>query len=326
LIIFGTGFTTSLVSSQAFNPKVSIICPFLDGARYLEEAIESVLAQTYDDFELLLIDDGSTDGSSGIAQSYSERFPSRIRYLEHPGHVNRGTSPSRNLGLRTAEGELIAMIDCDDVWVPEKLLEQVAFMNDHPEVGMLCGAMNYWSSWAGGEDRLVLTGGRAGELLAPPHALLELYPLGVADAPGTSDVMFRRSLIDQGCIFEESLSGSVQMFEDQTFFASVYLTAPVYFSDRVWCRYRQHPESCVAVVSTGGHYATMRRDFLEWLGNLVINREVPNKDKILSAIARAQWEIGHPSVGGLLRRLRRTAWLLQSRRGNYGAAPTMVSK
>ena len=94
---------------------VSTIIIFLNAERFLAEAIESVLAQTYPTWELWLVDDGSTDRSSQLARDYAARHAARIHYLEHPGHENRGKSASRNLGLRHARGEYVALLDADDV-------------------------------------------------------------------------------------------------------------------------------------------------------------------------------------------------------------------
>ena len=82
--------------SSSSRPRVSVVTIFLDAARFLEEAIESVLAQTFDDWELILVDDGSSDDSTQIARGYADRWPRRIRYLEHPNHANLGMSASRN--------------------------------------------------------------------------------------------------------------------------------------------------------------------------------------------------------------------------------------
>jgi glycosyltransferase involved in cell wall biosynthesis len=107
------------------TPVVSIITIFLDEERFIGEAVESVSAQTYRDWELLLLDDGSTDGSTEIARRFTEQHPGWIRYLDHPGHANRGMSATRNLGLAHARGPFLAFLDADDVWLPSKLAEQV---------------------------------------------------------------------------------------------------------------------------------------------------------------------------------------------------------
>src|SRR5829696_811917 len=99
------------------KPLVSSVMIFFNAERFIREAIESVFAQTYDNWELLLVDDGSTDDSTQIALHYAEQYPERVRYLEHPGHQNRGMSASRNLGVSQAKGEYIALLDADDVWL-----------------------------------------------------------------------------------------------------------------------------------------------------------------------------------------------------------------
>jgi len=130
-------------------PLVSVVTIFLNGERFLDEAIQSVFVQRYPRWELLLVDDGSSDGSSAIGRGYAQREPARVRYFEHPGHRNLGMSASRNLGLHHARGEYLALLDADDVWLPEKLERQVAILEAHPEVALLYGAPLYWFGWTG---------------------------------------------------------------------------------------------------------------------------------------------------------------------------------
>src|SRR5690349_14319499 len=101
------------------NPSVSIIVIFLNAVQFIEEAIESVFGQSYDDWELLLVDDGSTDGSAEAAARYAEQWPDKVRYLTHAGRRNRGMSASRNLGIKQARGRYVAFLDADDVWLPQ---------------------------------------------------------------------------------------------------------------------------------------------------------------------------------------------------------------
>ena len=103
------------------SENVSVMIIFLNEERFLEEAIASVLAQSYSDWELLLVYYGSSDRSSHIAADWAARMPDRIRYLQHDSHANLGMSASRNLGLREATGHYIAFLDADDVWLPAKL-------------------------------------------------------------------------------------------------------------------------------------------------------------------------------------------------------------
>ena len=103
------------------KPLVSCITIFFNAEKFFEEAIESVFVQTYKNWELLLVDDGSTDGSTTIARNYAEHYPEKVCYLEHEGHQNRGMSASRNLGIRHAKGDYVALLDADDIWLPQKL-------------------------------------------------------------------------------------------------------------------------------------------------------------------------------------------------------------
>src|SRR5262245_11303167 len=105
---------------------VSAIIIFLNEERFLAEAVESVFAQDFRDWELLLVDDGSTDGSAGLATGFARNHPDRVRYLRHADRGNHGMSASRNLGLSHARGQFVGFLDADDVWVPNKLSEQVA--------------------------------------------------------------------------------------------------------------------------------------------------------------------------------------------------------
>ena len=113
-------------SISEWHGLVSVVIIFFNEERFLAEAVASVYAQTFHDWELLLVDDGSSDRSSDIAKGYAERDPARVRYLEHPGHANRGASASRNVGVHAARGEWVAFLDGDDIWLPERLERSVA--------------------------------------------------------------------------------------------------------------------------------------------------------------------------------------------------------
>src|SRR5687768_8421740 len=131
------------------QPLVSVAMIFLNEEQFIAEAIMSVLNQTYSHWELLLADDGSHDASTTIARQYARQYPEQIRYLEHPGHANRGTNASRNLASAHASGKYIVFLDADDILLPEALAEQVATIEAHPQVGMSYGPALWWYSWTG---------------------------------------------------------------------------------------------------------------------------------------------------------------------------------
>ncbi len=111
-------------------PAISVIIPTYNAAEYLPEAIESVLAQTFKDYELIVVDDGSTDGTESVVK----KFGDRIRYFRQE---NRGPGAAKNLGIRNSRGPLLATLDADDKWVPHKLQAQYEYMKAHPEAGMV---------------------------------------------------------------------------------------------------------------------------------------------------------------------------------------------
>jgi glycosyltransferase involved in cell wall biosynthesis len=259
------------------KPVVSCVIIFLNEEKYLAEAIESVIAQSFADWELLLVDDGSTDRSEEISRTYCERSPGKIRYLSHEGRANRGMSASRNLGLREARGEFAAFLDGDDSWYPNKLERQVALFRQHPGAIMVCGATLYWHSWnasADGNDRIMQVGewareeGSAGRALADERLyegrelMRKLYPLGKGVSPSMSGNMFRREILLALGGFDESFRG---LFEDQVIRAKIYLNGPVYVSHDVFDRYRQHDESCFRVAKATGRSEEPRRQFFLWL-------------------------------------------------------------
>ncbi len=108
---------------------ISVIVPVYNVERYIRETMESVLAQTYPQWELLLVEDGSTDGSADVIAGFiAEKQETRIRLIRQPS--NLGAAMARNRGVREAKGRYIAYLDADDLWVPEKLERELAFMKE----------------------------------------------------------------------------------------------------------------------------------------------------------------------------------------------------
>jgi glycosyltransferase involved in cell wall biosynthesis len=266
-------------------PLASVVLPFLNAERYLEEAVQSVRGQQLADWELILVDDGSTDRSTLIARDLAAQ-DDRIRYVCHPGHENRGRSASRNLGVAHATAPYIAFLDADDASMPNKLAEQVDLLENMPDVAMVAGAILYWYSWdpeSTKADRIVLTGGMADRHLDPPEPLLALYPLGQGGGAGITG-LFRRSAFDAVGGFEERFRG---LYDDQALLAKIYLRYPIYISSRAWYRYRQHNASCVGRTSRTDYWR-LRGVFLDWLETYVGRVGDP---RVLAAVRRARREI-----------------------------------
>lgn len=282
------------------SPRVSVICIFLDEERFLAEAIESVLAQTFMDLELILVDDGSQDQSSDIARRYAERHPGKMTILEHPGRVNRGMSASRNLGLVRAQGEFISFIDGDDRWPVSKLSEQLMLMDAEPRASVVCGAVNYWRSWDGEDDSIRPTGHVRDRLSFPPTTALALYPLGTAPAVAIGEALIRREVFNRVGGFEDQFA---DLYEDQVFLSKVYMTSPVYFSTKVFLDYRQHDDNSVFQARKQGLYRIKRQRFLDWLEGWINANEPSGKGRLLRALRREQWKLRHVFLGKVFARL-----------------------
>jgi glycosyltransferase involved in cell wall biosynthesis len=267
---------------MSWKPLVSIIIPFYNTPeRFIRDAVDSVFGQTYRNWEILLVDDGSTGESTNIALKYSAQYPGRVRYLEHSGHQNRGVCASRNLGIRRAHGEYIALLDADDVWLPHKLEQQVAVLNSEPTAGMVYGATEYWHSWTGnpkdhGRDYVPKLGVPINTLVRPPKLLTVLFPLGHATAPCPSDLLLRREVVERVGGFEEEFDGICQLYEDQAFLAKIYLNESVFVAGDCWDRYRLHTDSCDAVAIREGQHDSAHRFFLGWLQQYLSTHQVDN--------------------------------------------------
>ena len=294
------------------RPLVSVVVAFLNEERFLAEAVESVLQQDYAHWQLLLVDDGSTDGSTAIARQYAARLPHQISYCEHPAHANKGLSASRNHGIRQGSGPLVAILDADDVWRPGKLSQQVRVFEQHPDVAMVAEASLYWRSWNGadGSDVLVPVGAPGGRVYQPAELSALLYPLGEGAAPCPSGLMVTRRAWQAAGGFEESFTGHYQLYEDQAFLSKIYLRERVYLSAECNNWYRQRPGSIVQSVKEQGHYHAVRTHFLEWLAAYLRAENISSR-QVNALVARALRPPAHPlaqrlanfSSQGLLDRL-----------------------
>ena len=294
--------TVPFASSAPIVPgRVSVIMPVLDGARFLGEAIESVLGQRYPEWELLVVDDGSTDGSLELAREYADRFPGRILALPPEGARRGGASRARNRGVAAATGEYIGLLDADDVWLPAKLSADVARLQAHPRVGFVYGPTLWWYGWTGrpedaGRDAAVPVGPER-EIVLPGPRALELMLRHRLAVPCTCGLLARTALVRAVGGFEEQF---LRLYTDQSFFAKLLLRAPVLVTQEVHDLYRQHPESSCNSASQRDHKRA-RRTYLDWL--LQHLHETGTHDPAVVRAARAdrRWLDRVP----VLRRLRR---------------------
>lgn len=178
-------------------PAVSVVMPAYEVGWCIGRAVDSVLAQSFRDFEVIVVNDGSTDGTRQVLASYGEA----IVVIDQD---NRGMSAARNAGIRAARGTYVAFLDADDWWLPEKLARQVELMRSRPELGFCSTAARVENSK--GE----LLNNWQCPCLNTVNVLETLFAENSAVAGGCSSVMVRKRLLDQVGLFDESLRG----FED----------------------------------------------------------------------------------------------------------------
>ncbi len=118
------------------DPKVSIIIPNYNYGRYIGETLQSILRQSFKDYEVIVVDDGSTDNSAQEVERFRGDFGGKLRYFYQK---NQGVATARNHGISQARGQFIAFIDADDLWLEQSLSKIVAFMETHPECGLVYG-------------------------------------------------------------------------------------------------------------------------------------------------------------------------------------------
>ena len=170
-------------------PKVSVVMSVYNGECYLREAVESILNQTFTDFQFVIVDDGSADTTVSILESYKD---ARIRLLTN--EQNLGLTRSLNRALLHATGEFIARIDADDIALPERLSKQVAYLDAHPEVGLIGSAI--WS--------VDVTGRRVLKTV-PTQDVIIRWCLLFSNCINHPTALFRRSLLERVGVYDSNI-------------------------------------------------------------------------------------------------------------------------
>jgi glycosyltransferase involved in cell wall biosynthesis len=205
---------------------VSVVIPTFNRGWCLGEAVDSVLGQRWSDYELIVVDDGSTDETTELLASYGRR----IRVLRQ---ANRGVSAARNLGIRASAGRLVAFLDSDDLWLPQKLAAQVAYFEEHPDA-LICQTEELWVRKGVRVNPGLRHRKAAGMIFERSLELCLVSP---------SAAMVRRELFDQVGLFDERLPAC----EDYDLWL------------RISCRYPIHLIETALIVKRGGHSDQLSR-------------------------------------------------------------------
>ena len=206
------------------DPLATVVIPVYNGERYLADALESVLSQTHRHLEAIVVNDGSKDGTALIAERYAQIDP-RIRVIHQR---NRGLSGARNTGLTHAQGEFVGFLDHDDALAPSKLEHQIAFLNEHPDCGLVYGDYVWANSDLEPLQTVVMD--------TPPVPLRELYLYRNWFTPVVP--LLRRSLIERVGGFDEHLRGA----EDWDYWLRCSRHTTFRYAPGVVASYRTHDD------------------------------------------------------------------------------------
>lgn len=205
--------------------KISTIIPAYNCADHIRETIESVFSQTVKDMELIVVDDGSADKTGDVLQS----FGSKLRHIRHK--ENRGPSAARNSGVKESKGEYIAFLDHDDVWLPDKIEEQLKLFEKNKDLGLVYSNFYY----------VDMAGAQMGELFdnIKPHRGLVFEKLIMSNFIPTSSVMVRKKVLDEVGLFDENFLIS----QDYDLYIRIAERCRIDFVERPLLKYRVHPAS-----------------------------------------------------------------------------------
>ncbi len=205
-------------------PKVDIIIPAYNAARYLAAALASVEAQTFGDWRILLIDDGSTDTTAEVAAPFMERLGQRFVYIRQQ---NQGLPAARNAAIRNSSAEYLALLDSDDIWLPYRLAESLNYLENHPEVGV-CHSGVMFVDETGKILQTFDSPQKHGEGMIAPYIYMRKVQLPCPT------VTFRRQCVEMVGPFDETMRAT----EDRDLWFRIALHFEVGFIPKVLAHYR----------------------------------------------------------------------------------------
>ena len=210
-------------------PTVDIILPAYNAAHFLPMALDSVMGQSFADWRILLVDDGSTDETSAIAARYAERLGPKLLYLHQD---NRGLPAARNTAIRHAEAEFLALLDADDVWLPHRLEASLKLFAGRPEIGLSYGLIE-------GIDSSGKVVGRFTDRKRHPEGwIAPLIYMRTMDLPCPT-VTLRRACVEQSGLFDETLRAT----EDRDLWVRIAQHFQVACVPEVIAQYRTSPQA-----------------------------------------------------------------------------------
>jgi glycosyltransferase involved in cell wall biosynthesis/ubiquinone/menaquinone biosynthesis C-methylase UbiE len=244
------------------HPDVSIIIPMFNAEKTIKEALFSVARQSHDSFEVLVVDDGSTDGSRKIVEEIASSACGRIIVLENPGNASGGSALPRNLAMSSARGEFLVFLDSDDIIHPEKIAHDVEILRSHPDAAAVVGPALWWWDGSGERDaHLDMILEPADRVIDPPGFFNAAYHIGAgADPPCPCSWMVRKQVMDKIEPFDQNMLNA----DDLKFLAELSLRSPVYVASACLCEYRRQERTLWANAVASGADEIARSRFFDW--------------------------------------------------------------
>ncbi len=236
-------------------PEVSVIVPTYNYAHFIEDCLKSIFAQTYNDFEVIVVDDGSTDHTSKVLAAYRKD----IHYIYQE---NKGLPAARNTGIKASKGKYLAFLDSDDLWLPEKLAEQVRIIREDSDMGIIFSDANAFQ-----EGTILRESILKEEKICTGFCFQRLFMGNYLIMP---TVLIRKSCLTKSGLFDETLTA----VEDYDLWLRIAAFFKIGFVDKILAMYRVHPSN-------------MSKDFCRLLDN-----EIRVIQKIIKMYPEKMIELG----------------------------------
>ena len=269
--------TTESLNIKMSYPKVSVFLPTYNQNDFVLEAIESILIQDYPNLEIVIGDDGSTDGTQGILLEYEEKYPELFKLILSP--INEGISVNCNKILKECTGKYVALFSGDDIWLPGKLLKQVDLMQENPDVSLCVSKVE----WFDNKTNKTILIHPPGDFNVENMSIIDIaYHIGCAG----SSMMVRRNAIP-----EYGFESSLPMVSDWLFYIEVLRRGSVIFINEALAKYRRHgtsmsnypdlvfKEHMQTLFLLESKYGDMREDISKFIKKYILlnAREILNK-------------------------------------------------
>lgn len=247
-----------------FKPIISVITPLYNKERYISDCIQSVLMQSFENWEMLIVEDGSIDGSRTILESYAKKYHQKIIPLYHNDGANHGVSASRQLATKHARGDFLAYLDADDLWMPEKLTHDAHILISNPSAAAVVSRTLFW--WEDGSHKAEIdnVAPTYNKLFRPKELFKYLFGGGHIKIvpPCTCSVTIRRSAIAEMSPWDNAYS----VAEDVKYFSELYYKFPIFVSQHILSEYRRLHDGAWSSGLRDGTDAQAHIRLNEWLG------------------------------------------------------------